>query len=107
MFVQADVGAKHAHVEPGLASEPEAGVGLVNVYEGVGLGGVVSLGVGAGVQAEGDAHLRVLAAGGHWALVEGKLVGVVVGIEKAGPDVGGRVVEIVAEVAVDEAVGGE
>ena len=59
------------------------------------------------MQAEGGAHMRVLVAGAHQALIEGKLVGAVVGIEKAGADVVGRVVEIVAELAVDEAVEGE
>ena len=33
------------------AGEPGVGVGLVNVFEGVGFGGVVGIGVGAGVQA--------------------------------------------------------
>ena len=59
------MGAEYAHVELGLAGEPEAGVGLVNVFEGVGFGGVVGLGIGAGVQAEGGAHRRVLIAGAH------------------------------------------
>ena len=45
------MGAEYAHFEPGLAGKPEAGVGLVNVCEGVELGGVVGIGVGAGVQA--------------------------------------------------------
>ena len=59
------MGAEYAHVEPGLAGKPEASVGLVNVCEGVGLSGVVDLGIGASVQAEGGAHRRVLIAGAH------------------------------------------
>ena len=48
---------------PTDADEPETGVSLVNVFKCVGLGGVVGLGVGVGVQAEDGAHVRFFGGG--------------------------------------------